>query len=120
MSDRFPEIDDDSGDDGPVFGERRRRALRITVLIALGAMVLPLVLSLYGVAHSAAQRSCTVAVNAFDTDAAGARVVFDLFSPAGPGWQCFAIGDNGSETLIAELGLLPGPPRFVGDDERNA
>ncbi|WP_136707813.1 hypothetical protein [Agromyces sp. H66] len=120
MSDRPPELDGEPRDDGPVFGDRRRRALRITVLVALGALVLPLVLSMYGVARSAAQRACAVSVAAFDTDAAGARVAFDLFGRGGPGWQCFAVAENGGETLIAELGLLPGAPRFIGDDERDA
>lgn len=120
MSDRPTELDGEPHDDGPVYGERRRRALRIAVLVALGALVLPLVLSLYGVARSAAQRACAVSVAAYDTDAAGARVAFDLFARGGPGWQCFAVAGNGSETLIAELGLLPGAPRFIGDDERDA
>ncbi|MEV1130448.1 hypothetical protein [Agromyces sp. NPDC049794] len=119
MSDRPPELDGEPHDDGPVYGERRRRALRIAVLVALGALVLPVLLSVYGVAHSAAQRACAVSVRAYDTDAAGARVAFDLFGPAGPGWACFAVGANGSETLVAELGLLPGAPRVPGDDERN-
>lgn len=116
MTDRHPELDDEPHDDGPVFGERRRRALRITVLVALGALVLPIVLSMYGVAHSAAQRACVVSVAAYDRDAAGARVAFDLFTRSGPGWQCFAVAGNGSETLIAELGLFPGAPRIVGDE----
>lgn len=120
MSDRFPELEGESGDDGPVYGERRRRALRIAVMIALGALVLPLLLSVFGVAHSAAQRACVVSVNAYDTDATGARVAFDLFGRTGPGWQCFAVDENGSETLVAELGLLPGAPRIIGDDERDA
>ncbi|WP_448005415.1 hypothetical protein [Agromyces bauzanensis] len=120
MSDRPAELDGEPHDDGPVYGERRRRALRIAVLVALGALVLPVVLSMYGVAHSAAQRACSVSVAAYDTDAAGARVAFDLFARGGPGWQCFAVAANGSETLIAELGLLPGAPRIIGDEERDA
>ncbi|WP_022894181.1 hypothetical protein [Agromyces subbeticus] len=111
---------DDDDARGPVYGERRRRALRITVLIALGALVLPLVLSIYGVAHSAAQRACAVYVAQFDTDAAGARVSFDLFGRGGAGWQCYAVGEGGSEILIAGLGLLPGAPRPVDPDERDA
>jgi hypothetical protein len=120
VSDGFPELDGEPHDRRPVYGERRRRALRIAVLVALGALVLPVVLSLYGVAWSAAQRACAVSVGVYDTDAAGARVAFDLFARGGPGWQCFAVAGNGSETLIAELGLLPGAPRIVGDDERDA
>jgi hypothetical protein len=120
VNDLHPELDGEPHDDGPVYGERRRRALRITVLVALAALVLPLLLSVYAVAQSAAQRSCAVSVTAYDTTAAGARVAFDLFGRGGPGWECFAIADNGSETLIAEFGVLPGAPRLVDPDERHA
>lgn len=120
MSDRPHDLDGESHDDRPVYSVRRRRALRITVLVALGALVLPIVLSMYGVARSAAQRACAVSVAAYDTDAAGARVAFDLFGRGGPGWHCFAVAENGGETLIAELGLLPGTPPLIGDGERDA
>ncbi|HEY9366049.1 MAG TPA: hypothetical protein VIP55_05405 [Agromyces sp.] len=121
MSEPHPELHgaDDEDPRGPVYGERRRRAIRITVLVALCAMLLPIVLSIFGTAQSAAQRSCAVYAAQFDTDAAGARVSFDLFARGGPGWQCFAVGENGTETLIAELGLLPGAPRPIDPAERD-
>jgi hypothetical protein len=121
MSESYPELQGADDDDarGPVFGERRRRAIRITVLVALGAMLLPIVLSIFGTAQSAAQRSCAVYAAQFDTDAAGARVSFDLFARGGPGWQCFSVGENGVETLIAELGVLPGAPRPMDPAERD-
>ncbi|KRC58722.1 hypothetical protein ASE14_19560 [Agromyces sp. Root81] len=120
MSEPHPELvgDDDDGR-GPVYGDRRRRAIRITVLVALCAMLLPVVLSVFGTARSAAQRACAVYAAQFDTDAAGARVAFELFGRGGPGWQCFSVGDTGVETLIAELGLLPGAPRPIDPEERD-
>ncbi|AWB94866.1 hypothetical protein DCE93_03660 [Agromyces badenianii] len=122
MIEPHPELHgaDDDDSRGPVYGERRRRALRITVLVALGALLLPLVLSVYGTAHSAAQRACAVYVAQFDTDATGARVSFELFGRTGAGWQCYSVAASGGETLIAELGLLPGAPRPIDDDERDA
>ena len=62
MSDSHPELFDDDGwrDDRPVRTDRRRRALRIVVLIALAGMLLPLVLSAYGVARAAAERACAI------------------------------------------------------------
>ncbi|MGW9632276.1 hypothetical protein ACWGST_16395 [Agromyces sp. NPDC055520] len=122
MSEPHPELlgDDDESDRGPVYGDRRRRAIRITVLVALCAMLAPVVLSIFGTAQSAAQRACAVYAVQFDTDAAGARASFELFAHGGPGWQCFAVNDSGGETLIAELGLLPGAPRPVDPDERHA
>ena len=64
MSEPARDLDDEPFDDRPVYGERRRRALRITVLIALGALVLPLMLSAYSVARSAADRACAIYVDA--------------------------------------------------------
>jgi hypothetical protein len=111
VSESHPELDGEPHDDRPVHGERRRRALRITVLIALGALLLPLVLSAYGVAKSAADRACSVYVAAYDTDAAGFRSAFDLFAPGGPGWACFAISEHGTERLLGNLGPMPTLPQ---------
>ncbi|WP_139417756.1 hypothetical protein [Agromyces laixinhei] len=122
MSEPHPELMGDDGDDearGPVYGERRRRVIRVTVLVAIGAMLLPIVLSIFGTAQSAAQRACAVYAAQFDSDAAGGRVAFELFARGGPGWQCFSVTANGGETLIAVLGLLPGAPRPIGPDERD-
>ncbi len=85
--------------------------LRIVVLIALGALVLPLVLSIFSVAKAAADRACVVYVTAYDANAAGFRTSFDLFAPGGPGWECRAVSTGGGDTLIAEMGLLPAAPR---------
>ncbi|RXZ70957.1 hypothetical protein [Agromyces albus] len=121
MSDRHHELDGDPfDDDRPVFGERRRRALRVVVLIAVGALVLPIVLSIYGVARAAADRACAQYVAAYDADALGSRVSFELFARGGPGWQCFATAGHGNDAHIANLGLLPSAPRFQIIDERES
>ena len=118
MSDHHPELDGDPYDDRPVHGERRRRALRITVLIALGSLVLPLVLSVYSVAYSAAARACSVYVANFSASS-DYRVSLDLFGDGGPGWQCFAVSSSGVATPLANLGLLPAAPRAELPDERD-
>lgn len=110
----------DPHDERPVFGERRRRALRITVLVALGALVLPLVLSLIGQAQSAAARACAVYVERYDVDAENSRVSFEPFGEGGPGWQCWAVGPGGVATPLANLGLLPSAPVPVEPEERPA
>ncbi|MFD4422673.1 hypothetical protein ACFWN7_14395 [Agromyces sp. NPDC058484] len=112
MSESHPELEPDPHDDGPMPGERRRRVLRIAVLVALGALVLPLVLSAYGVAKSAADRVCVLYVDAYDTDATGFRTSFEVFAPGGPSWECVAVSSGGAETLVARLGLLPAMPRL--------
>ncbi|KRE21516.1 hypothetical protein [Agromyces sp. Soil535] len=119
MSERHPELEPDPWDDAPTPGQRRQKALRVAVLVALGALVLPLVLSAYGVAKSAADRVCAVYVAAYDTSAAGFRTSFEVFAPGGPGWECFSVSDGGVATLLANLGLLPAAPRPVPPDERD-
>lgn len=106
--------DPDEGDDDagrPTRAERRRRALRVVVVIALVGLIAPIVLSTFGVAQSSAARSCAVLVAGFDGDASGSHVVFELFAPGGPGWLCYAEAGDG-ERPIANLGLLPGAPRM--------
>ena len=110
--------DDGSRDEGPVYGARRRRMLRVTVLVALAALVLPLVLSVWGQAQSAAARACAVYVERFSADAVGSRVSLDLFAEGGPGWVCSAVSPGGTETPLANLGLLPGAARPIGPDEQ--
>jgi hypothetical protein len=125
MTGQHPELEPDPYDDGdgPTPGERRRRVLRIAVLIALGALVLPLVLSAYSVAKSAADRVCAVYVAAFDTNAAGFRTSFEWFAAGGPGWECLAVSDSGTSRVLGNLGLLPMLPRqpqFDDPAERDA
>ena len=110
MSDWHPEFDDD---DRPVRTERRRRVLRVAVLVALAGMLLPLVLSAYGVARSAAERACAVYATAYHSTASS-RVALDLFAEGGPGWLCYAEVDAGDRgVLLGNLGLMPGAPRLI-------
>ncbi|WP_127794003.1 hypothetical protein [Agromyces sp. LHK192] len=113
-----PGDDDLEPESGPVYGERRRRAIRIVVVIALAAMVLPLVLSLFTVARNAAVNACRVTVVRFDDHATGAHVEFELFGPGGAGWMCYAERDGHQDRLIANLGLIPSVPHAVVPDER--
>ena len=118
MSEQHPELEPDPFEgDGPMPGARRRRVIRIAVLVALGAMVLPLVLSGFNVAKHAADRVCAVYVAAFDTDAAGFRTSFEVFAPGGPGWECVSISSTGARTLVARLEPLPAMPRLPAQDD---
>ncbi|MRG60883.1 hypothetical protein GE115_13560 [Agromyces sp. CFH 90414] len=110
----------DDGDAGSVYGERRRRVIRWVVVIALAAMVLPLVLSLMSVAQSSAVNACRVTVARFDDEAVGARASFELFGPGGPGWLCYAERPSGGDRLLANLGLIPSAPHVLMPDERPA
>ncbi|MRX45521.1 hypothetical protein [Agromyces kandeliae] len=97
-------------DDGPVVGARRRRVIRIAVVLALGAMVLPVVLSAFGVARSAAANACAVYV-ADLSRLDDSRVEFDLFARGGPGWLCIAVAPSGSSTVLGNLGPMPAFPK---------
>ena len=112
MDDSHPELEDDGWrDDRPVRTERRRRALRIVVLVALAGMLLPLVLSAYGVARAAAERACAVYALDYSVNATSS-VGFDLFAEGGPGWLCFAeVGAGDRGILLGNLGLMPAAPR---------
>ena len=112
-------IDDGPLDEGPVFGERRRRILRLTVLVALGAMVLPLVLSAFSVARSAAERACAIYVSDFDADATASRVAFDLFAQGGPGWLCYDVRGQGGDAYLGNLGPMPALPRTTLPGQRD-
>ncbi|BDZ55832.1 hypothetical protein [Agromyces marinus] len=101
---------DDGTDHGPVVGHRRRRVIRIAVMLALGAMLLPVVLSAVGVARGAAARACTVYV-ADLTVLDDSRVEFDAFARGGPGWLCIAVSPSGTSTVIGNLGLMPAAPK---------
>ena len=124
MSGPHPELEPDPfDDDAPMPGQRRRRVLRIVVLVALGALVLPLVLSAYGVAKSAADRACAVFVSAYDTNAGGVPHDVRPLRAGRTGWECFAISENGTSRLLGNLGPLPAmprPPELDDLDERNA
>ena len=109
MTGPHPELEPDPFDDeGPMPGQRRRRVLRIVVLVALGALVLPLVLSAYGVAKSAADRACAVFVSAYDPERR--RVPHDVrpLRAGGRGWECFAVSENGDVAAARQPRAAPG------------
>lgn len=115
VTDSHPELFDDGDwrDDRPVRTERRRRALRIVVMIALAGMLLPLVVSAYGVARAAAERACAIYTLDYSVNAES-RVSLDLFAEGGPGWLCFAeVGAADRGILLGNLGLMPAAPRPV-------
>jgi len=93
----------------------RQRAMRIAVVLALAAMVLPIVLSTFSVATSTARSTCAT----FATAAAGSTggdlatdAPFELFAAGGPGWQCYVTTENGSRHHLANFGLFPAAPRY--------
>ncbi|QTX04145.1 hypothetical protein [Agromyces archimandritae] len=91
---------------------RRRRVIRWVVLVALVALVLPVVLSTVSVSHSTAVAVCNVHARAFDDDAVGV-VRFELFGAGAPGWACDAREEGGRTVPLGNLGPFPVMPRIV-------
>ncbi|BDZ63549.1 hypothetical protein ARHIZOSPH14_25250 [Agromyces rhizosphaerae] len=106
MSDEHPELAGYEASDGP-YRPRRAKVMRAVVLVALAAMLLPLVLSAVSVARSTAARACFVYVETYVPDAAASHVRFDLFEETGAGWQCDWITTSGVTHHLGSLGLIP-------------
>jgi hypothetical protein len=107
---------DSETDDRPLYSRRRRTALRVVVLVAVGAMLLPLVANLVTVSAATAASSCARAVAYVVPDARGSSARFEAFGPGGIGWECYAVGGFSDGRHVVSLGLIPGmvePPRGV-------
>lgn len=103
----------DNDDSRPLHGNRRRRLTQIVVLLCVLGLVLPTVLTTWGVSASTADRACQVTVATWRPDAAGALSRFEMLGPGGPGWQCYSLNHSGAESHLAPLGLMPGLPKSV-------
>ena len=98
----------DETDDRPLYSRRRRRAMRIVVLVAVGAMLLPIVANLVTVSAATAADSCARAVAYAVPDAAGSSARFELFGAGLIGWECYAVGGFSGNRHVVSLGLVPG------------
>ncbi|QAV71689.1 hypothetical protein ESZ53_13065 [Salinibacterium sp. UTAS2018] len=110
LSDENPELD------GYVpHGERplRSRAfksvMRVVVVLGLIGLVVPGIVSAAGTANNTAHRTCAIYTEYLAPQAVSYDVRFALTGDGDPGWKCYAISFNGSETLLRSLGLIPGP-----------
>jgi len=85
-----------------------RQVMRVVVVLGLAGLILPGIISAVGTANITATRSCDTYVEYFAPQAVSADVRFELFGQGEPGWKCYAIAFNGTETLLRSLGLIPG------------
>lgn len=95
-------------DDRPLYSKRRATIIRVMVLIAVGAMLLPVLVNLVSVSAASAQNACAAAVRYETPDATGSTAQFELFGAGGIGWACYATGGFGGTKHVASLGLIPG------------
>jgi len=100
-------------DERPLRGRRAMIATRIVVVVGLVALVLPGVLVTISIATETATQTCAVYVGRYEPDARSSSARFELFAPAGPGWQCYALNTEGDATFVAPLGLIPSTPHAL-------
>lgn len=95
-------------DDRPLYNKRRTTIIRVMVLIAVGAMLLPILANFYSVGDATAQNACAAAVRYEMPDATGAVAKFEFFGAGVIGWECYAKGGFAGTKHILSLGLIPG------------
>jgi len=94
-----------------------RRVLRVGVVVAVAALVIPGIIATVQLQVRTAQAACRIVVDAADAAATGAVARFEPMGPAGPSWYCYSRSFDGSEMLRETLGLIPGldpAPRAPG------
>jgi hypothetical protein len=95
----------------PRSSQRKTTALRVVVIVGVGCLVLPGVLTTISLNHSTAELACRAWVAYEDPTAKGSSAQFELFGPGGVGWQCYTVGAYGGDRNVAPLGLIPTIPR---------
>jgi hypothetical protein len=97
--------------DRPLRSPRTVTFMRVIVIMGIVALVLPGILTTYGLAQSTAQAACEADVAYRVPSALGASARFELFGPGGVGWQCYSVGAYGGDRKpVAALGLIPSYP----------
>jgi hypothetical protein len=91
--------------------ERMRTMMRVIVVVSLVALVLPGILGSLAIANRTAQASCAAYTAYYAPLAVESVTRFELFGAA-LGWNCYALEFGGGETLVANLGLIPGGARL--------
>jgi len=92
----------------PLRSRHLQTIMRVVVVIALVALVLPGIIVTATTANATAVRACGAYTQAFAPDAIGYSVRFEFVGPEGPGWNCYTVDFGGRESLLRSLGLIPG------------
>jgi cytochrome oxidase assembly protein ShyY1 len=86
---------------------RMRRIMRVVVLVAVAALILPAILGTWAVAGRSAASACAALVARVDSGAVGSVAAFDWFGASGPQWYCSAVEYGGRERPIGAVGVIP-------------
>jgi hypothetical protein len=98
--------------DRPLRSPRTKTIMRLVVVLGLAGLILPGILVTAGTADRTARSTCAVYARYYAPESAGFRTRFELLSPAGVGWNCYAVAFGGEEVLVRSLGLIPGGVRL--------
>jgi hypothetical protein len=113
MHDDEPELAGyEPGDGRPLRSRRVLIGMRIVVVLGLLAFVVPEAMTTLMVAANSAQEACRRWVRYEVPSSPGYDARFEIFGPRGAGWDCYTSGAFGGDSLVATLGLIPGPPRI--------
>ncbi len=88
------------------------RVMRVVVVAGLIGLVLPSILIGMSTANNTAQRTCSIYTSYLAPESVTFSARFEFASAAGMGWNCYAVGFGGEETLLAAMGIIPGGARI--------
>jgi hypothetical protein len=94
--------------------------MRVVVVIGLVGLILPGLLLTVNTANRTALTTCAAYTAYYAPEAVTFSTRFEMFSPAGMGWNCYAVEFGGHEVLVAALGLIPGGARIPNAPTENS
>lgn len=115
-----PELAGYQSSERPLRGRHFGTVMRVIVVLGLVGLVLPGILVTITTANRTARATCAVYTSFLAPQAIGFTTRFELFGPAGAGWNCYAVTFGGQEILIKSLGLIPGGARLPDAPTENS
>lgn len=94
-------------------------AMRVMVVLGLVALVLPGILITASTASRTAVQACGAYTAYYASRSVDSSARFELFG-AEPGWNCYAIGFDGTEVLVRTMGLIPTGARVPQEPLQNS
>ncbi|PJJ62150.1 hypothetical protein [Compostimonas suwonensis] len=88
--------------------------MRVVVVLALVALVVPGILVTWGVAASTASNTCASNSAYYKPDSIAGRAAFEIMGPGGFGWQCYWIDGSEGAHFLMPLGIIPAAPVLPG------
>lgn len=98
--------------DRPLRSPHLKTVMRVVVVIGLVGLLLPGILVTLSTASRTAAVTCSVYTAYYAPEAVSSSARFELVSPAGVGWNCYAVAYGGGEVLVRAMGIIPGGVRI--------